>query len=38
MKAFILKVKEWFVWLVSRRVGEAIYEEVMMIVREEAAR
>ena len=43
MKKFILKIKELFVWLVSRRVGEAInngasYEEVLQIVREEAAR
>lgn len=40
MKAVI---KEWFAWLFSRRVGEAInaglpYEEVVRIVREEAAR
>lgn len=43
MKAIIMKIKEWFVWLVSRRVGEAInsgasYEEVLLIVREEAAK
>lgn len=34
------KIKEWFVWLFSRKVGEAInsgasYEEVCAIVREE---
>lgn len=43
MKAVILKIKEFFVWGFSRRVGEAInrgasYEEVTQIVREEAAR
>lgn len=43
MKKLIYKIKETFVWLVSRRVGEAInngasYEEVLTIVREEAAK
>lgn len=42
MKKLINKAKEWFVWLFSRRVGEAInsgasYEEVLVIVREEVA-
>lgn len=43
MKKLIYMVKEWFVWLCSRRVGEAInsgasYEEVLAIVHEEVAR
>ena len=43
MKNLIMKIKEWFAWLFSRRVGEAInngatYEEVVAIVREEAAK
>lgn len=34
------KIKEWFIWLFSRKVGEAMnsgagYEEVCAIVREE---
>jgi hypothetical protein len=42
MKKLWTKIKEWFVWLTSRRVLEAInagrtYEEVCEVVREEAA-
>ena len=41
MKKLWTKIKEWFVWLTSRRVLEAInagrtYEEVCEVVREEA--
>ena len=37
------KIKEWFIWLFSRRVGQAIndgvtYEEVCKIVEEEMAK
>ncbi len=37
------KIKEWLVWLLSRRVGQAIndgltYDEVLTIVHEEMAR
>ena len=37
------KIKEWFIWLFSRRVGEAInngasYDEVCAVVREEMAK
>ncbi len=37
------KIKEWFIWLFSRKVGEAInsgatYEEVCEVVREEMAK
>lgn len=43
MKKLWTSVKEWFIWLTSRRVLEAInagceYDEVEAIVREEAAR
>lgn len=43
MKMLFKKVKEWFVWLTSDRVGQAIndgatYEEVCKIVEEEMAR
>ena len=43
MKKLIFKAKEWIVWLMSRRVGEAInsgasYEEVLQIVHEEVAK
>lgn len=37
------KIKEWFIWLFSRRVGEAMnndatYDEVCAVVREEMAK
>ena len=37
---FLRKIKEWWIWLFSRRVGEAIndglpYEDVCRIVQEE---
>lgn len=40
MKKLIRKIKEWFVWLTSRKVMDAInngatYEEVEMIVKQE---
>lgn len=43
MKELWKKVKEWFVWLTSRRVGYAInagctYDEVLSIVNEEVAK
>lgn len=43
MKKLIYKIKETFVWLMSRRVGEAInsgasFEEVLAIVKEEVER
>ena len=43
MKKFANKIKEWFIWLSSKRVGEAIndgasYEEVCKIVQEEMLR
>lgn len=43
MKKFFKNVKEWFVWLSSKRVGQAIndgasYEEVCKIVEEEMER
>ena len=43
MKRLWTKIKEWFVWLTSRRVLDAInagctYEEVCEVVKEEAAK
>lgn len=43
MKKLFKKVKEWFVWLSSERVGQAIndgatYDEVCKIVEEEMAK
>lgn len=43
MKKLWMKVKEWFVWLTSRRVLNAInagctYDEVVAIVNEEVAK
>ena len=43
MKKFFRRLKEWFVWLTSDRVGQAIndgatYDEVCKIVEEEMAR
>lgn len=43
MKKFIGKIKEWFIWLTSNKVGDAInngatYEEVCEIVKEEMTR
>lgn len=43
MKKFFRWLKEWFVWLTSDRVGQAIndgatYDEVCKIVEEEMAR
>lgn len=43
MKKFFNKIKEWFIWLISKSVGEAIndgasYEEVCKIVQEEMLR
>jgi hypothetical protein len=43
MKKFFKKVKEWFVWLSSERVGQSIndgatYDEVCKIVEEEMAK
>lgn len=43
MRKLMMKIKEWIVWIFSRRVGEAInaglpYEEVVRIVREEVER
>ena len=43
MKKLFTYIKEWIIWLTSRRVGDAInhgasYEEVQAIVREEASR
>lgn len=40
MKKFFRKIKEWWIWLTSRRVGQAIndgasWEEVCRIVEEE---
>lgn len=40
MKNCIGKIKEWFIWLTSKQVGQAIndgasYEEVCEIVRKE---
>ena len=40
MKKFFSKIKEWFIWLTSKKVGQAIndgasYEEVNKIVEEE---
>ena len=41
MKKIFRKLKEWFIWLTSKKVGQAIndgatYEEVCKIVAEEA--
>lgn len=43
MKKLWMKVKEWFVWMTSRRVLNAInagctYDEVVAIVNEEVAK
>ena len=43
MKKLIYKIKEWFVWLMSRKVMDAInngatYEEVEEIVKQEVHR
>lgn len=43
MKKFFRIIKEWFIWLTSKRVGQAIndgatYEEVCKIVQEEMQR
>lgn len=43
LKKFFGKIKEWFIWLFSKRVEEAInngatYDEVCAIVREEVAK
>jgi hypothetical protein len=41
MRKLLRKIKEWWIWLFSRRVGEAIndesksYEDVCRIVQEE---
>jgi hypothetical protein len=40
MKKFFRKIKEWWIWLTSRKVGQAIndgasWEEVCRIVEEE---
>ena len=40
MKRLFGKIKEWFIWLTSKKVGDAInngatYEEVCEIVKEE---
>ena len=40
MKKFFRIIKEWFIWLTSKKVGQAIndgatYEEVCKIVQEE---
>jgi hypothetical protein len=40
MKKFIRKIKEWFVWITSKRIGQAInagasYEQVCKIFEEE---
>ena len=40
LKKFFRKIKEWFIWLFSKKVGQAIndratYEEVCNIVQEE---
>lgn len=43
MKKLFRKIKEWFIWLCSKRVGQAIndgatYDEVCKIVEEEMAK
>lgn len=43
MKKFFSKIKEWFIWITSKKVGQAInegasYEEVCEIVKEELAK
>lgn len=43
MKKFFRIIKEWFIWITSKRVGQAIndgatYEEVCKIVQEEMFR
>lgn len=43
MKKFFKKIREWFVWLTSKRVLDAInsnatYEDVCNIVKEEMSR
>lgn len=42
-RKFFREIKEWWIWLTSRRVDEAInngasYEEVQAIIEEELAR
>lgn len=43
MKKLFVKIKEWFIWITSKKVGQAInegatYEEVCGIVKEEMAK
>lgn len=43
MKKFLLKINEWWVWLTSKKVGQAInegatYDEVCKIVEEEMSK
>ena len=43
MKKFFRKIKEWWIWLTSKRVGQAIndgasWEEVCRIVEEEMSK
>jgi hypothetical protein len=43
MKKFFRKIKEWWIWITSRRVGQAIndgasWEEVCRIVDEEMSK
>ncbi len=43
MKKFFRKIKEWWIWITSRRVGQAIndgasWEEVCRIVEEEMSK